>query len=457
LAEAKALPPNFGSAIRSALDSNNIFEDRNKREQRLKFAIQEELALIIRCFAGVENATVIYDTEQKGGLGREKVTTASVSVKPAGSVELDETKVSGIRHLVAGAIAGLKAESVTVADLNTGRVFRDEGETPEDGLYLRVRRAHEKDLRQKVLNALSYIPNVSVEPTVVLDRERLVRSKKIQHEPKTVPWRVSEQSSTHSRDSTAPAGRPGYASQQPNAPATLAAARGGGKEDNEETKTETVNLVSGEQVEKETVGLTPKRVSVTVGIPASYFVKVWQERNAEPGKEPKPDKTAVDTLRQEESTKIQKHVAALLPPVEGVSDPAELVTVTTFQDIKAAEIPAISTADKALAWIERYWSTLGILGVAAFGLVMLRSLLRSAPSGGAAVSLPVAPRLAPATAATAAQGPQGEQRPAAEATPNRLRRHQAAGKSLRDELSEMVQEDPDTAANILKAWITQTT
>ena len=37
----------------------------------------------------------------------------------------------------------------------------------------------------------------------------------------------------------------------------------------------------------------------------------------------------------------------------------------------------------------------------------------------------------------------------------RLRRMSGKGPSLRDELSEMVKEDPDSAANILRSWIGQ--
>jgi flagellar biosynthesis/type III secretory pathway M-ring protein FliF/YscJ len=38
---------------------------------------------------------------------------------------------------------------------------------------------------------------------------------------------------------------------------------------------------------------------------------------------------------------------------------------------------------------------------------------------------------------------------------NRLSRFNKTGRSLRDELSDLVQEDPDAAANILKSWIGQ--
>ena len=449
LAEAKALPPNFGSALKEAINAGNVFEGTKQKEQRLRIAIQDELALIISQMTGIENAYVLYDSDTKfGTLNREKITTASVSVKPVGSTQLDEARVSSIRHLVAGAIAGLKPENVTVADLN-GRVYHgspDGGGSAEDNLYLALKRIHEQDLKNKILNALCYIPNVTVEPSVVLDRERIKRSKKIQRDPKTVPVREVEKTMTKTQEGAAPAGRPGLEAQQPNRGATLATRSSGSRQEGEDSSRETYSLASGEEVEKEELGLTPKRATVSVGIPSSYFEKVWHERNpAEEGAEPKkPDPAALDAVRQEESVKIQKHVATLLPPVEGLTDLTELVTVTTFQDIRAPKLPEPPATEHALGWLAQYWPTLGMIGLALFSLVMLRSMVRSAPLATPTAGFPVLYAKASA---------EPEEEPAHTAAAKRLRRFQGSGVSLRDELSDLVHEDPDVAANILKSWI----
>ena len=185
-----------------------------------------------------------------------------------------------------------------------------------------------------------------------------------------------------------------------------------------------------------------------MGIPISYFKKVWQERNpTAEGKESKgPDQAALDQIRTEVSAMVQKHVAPLLPPAEGVADPTELVTVSTFQDIPGKEIPAPSTAQSALAWLGEYWSMLGMIGVALVSLMMLRSLIRSAPS---TPETHVQCRRSPTRRMSRRRGRRNlprQPRP-------RLKRFTGGGPSLRDELSEMVKEDPDTAANILRGWI----
>jgi flagellar M-ring protein FliF len=55
--------------------------------------------------------------------------------------------------------------------------------------------------------------------------------------------------------------------------------------------------------------------------------------------------------------------------------------------------------------------------------------------------------------------PKSEEETVVEATAaRRLRRMSGgSGPSLRDELSELVKEDPDSAANVLRSWIGQVT
>ena len=85
LADAKALPK-FGDATDEAAKSGGPFTSSRDREELLKNAKQAELALMIRSMNGIENAYVIYDIDSKrGGFGNDRLITATVSVKPAGS------------------------------------------------------------------------------------------------------------------------------------------------------------------------------------------------------------------------------------------------------------------------------------------------------------------------------------------------------------------------------------
>ncbi len=453
LAEAKVLPADFSTVMDDELGNGSIFDTEKDREQRRKNLKERKLGLFISIMPGIERANVVYDCDTKWGLNREKINTASVAVKPIGSEKLDAGKVSTIRHYVASAFAGLKPEDVTVSDLN-GRTWygnSENGGGADDNLYVSLKKTYEQDLRAKILDALSYIPNVTVESTVTLDKEKFSQSHEVKHDPKTTVVRQLDSSTTRSQESGGSSGRPGLAGQQPNTAIALGAGGGGNsKEEEDVSKSEAISVTSGTEKQSETVGLTPKLAKVAVGIPVSYFKRVWLERNPPvEGKESKgPDQAALDQIRTEVSAMVQKHVAPLLPLAEGVADPTEYVTVSTFQDIPGKEIPGPSSAQSALAWLGEYWSMLGMIGVALISLLMLRSLVRSAPPMAEA-------RAMPRIAATAADEEEKSEPAAAAASKMRLKRF-TSGPSLIDELSDMVKEDPDTAANVLRGWISST-
>jgi flagellar M-ring protein FliF len=107
------------------------------------------------------------------------------------------------------------------------------------------------------------------------------------------------------------------------------------------------------------------------------------------------------------------------------------------------ELPEIGTAQTDLSWFARYWTTVGMLILGLASLLMLRSMVRA---------LPTAPGAAPAPLPASTEREEAHE-PAIPATASRPKRRLGKGPSLRDELVEMVREDPDAAANILKGWI----
>jgi flagellar M-ring protein FliF len=456
LADANALPPIFGDALNRALEKGSPFESPQQREARIQHAREEELSLIVRSMPGIESASVMVDVDVKPGLNltHDKIGTASVSVKPMGTTSLDESRVTSIVQLVAAARLGIQPEHVTVTDLNSGisRHGVPEGIGGGASTYADAKSRYEKELKSKVLNALGYIPGVGVETTIVLDTQQSSQSESLKNDPKPVPRRRAEKSKTVSEEGSGPGGRPGLATQG-NTPMSLASAAAsssskGTHKEEETSDVEEVNDISTVREIKQTVGLTPKLAKVSVGVPESYFAKVWRERNppADNGEQKLPDQAALKPIRDQEVQSIRKQVAGLLPPAEGVSDLAELVTVTTFSDIQRGEIPVPGLAQSALGWFGQNWGTLAIAGLVLVSLNMLRSMVRAAPA---------APEPSTTSLRVAAEPEPKEEDTAEAAAARRLRRMTGSGPSLRDELSDLVKEDPDAAANILRAWIGQ--
>lgn len=452
LADAGAIPAHFGSYLDAALNKPSPFTSKAQQDAMLKNAKQRELAAIIGQMRGIETAAVFYDVEKKGGLKLESSVTASVSVKPVGTNPMPSNQVPNIRAMVASAIAGLKPEQVAVVDLN-GPSYRASGNRDVldvlDDPYAQRVKMWQEDFEQKIAHALEYVPGVVVTAYVELDLHTKLEEEKTHVDPKTVPITVQEETQTDQSDAANPSGQPGLQAQRANAPATLPAQARGSHTEKERSSRRETNDTSRDYTKTETAPLTPKRVTVAVSIPSSYFEKVYRDQNPSSPDQPPPDvdKKALAKIQDDEIAKIQKHITALLPQTDLTSDPRPLVTVTPFYQLPMAVIPGAATSEIVLDWLAANWSTAGMTALALVSLVMLRSMARAAPVQSATPELPL-----PAAPPPPKEAPKD----AAESTPKgtaRLKRRLGSGQSLRDELADMVREDPDTAASILQSWI----
>jgi flagellar M-ring protein FliF len=448
-AQAKALPPTPGSAIKSAIDSGSPFAPETERLARWIAAKQEEMRNVISSMRGIASASVTLDSRKTPGFNKDMQFTAAVYVQPAGSQELDDEKVSAIRSYVASSVAGLKYENVTVTDPN-GHAWAgdaDHGGNASDNKYVQLRKEYEKRLVRTIRNSLANIPGATVAVNVVLDPNESIRTIEIKNDKaNTVDVHSVDSETSRTSDPVGSGGPAGFASQQPNRSMTLGgnSAAGGVKEEDTSKKSEVTSVPSGKQTDTVKAGNTPIMEQASIGIPSGYFKKAWQLENPPAaGQEPKdPDQAALDQFRTKTIDKIKKQVAVLLTAPEGITDRTSLVEVTDFPEIPVVPPPEPSIAKTAATWLGDYWSVAGMIGLAAVSLLMLRSLVKSAPP----LEQPAMPRLA--------DSPETDYETAAPDKPKPVRvKRFTAGPSLQDEISTLVQEDPEIAANILKTWI----
>jgi flagellar M-ring protein FliF len=201
----------------------------------------------------------------------------------------------------------------------------------------------------------------------------------------------------------------------------------------------------------ETVALKPEHVTAVVNVPASHYQKIWQQLNPTPaGETPKtPDVADLKKIEGEEITRIEDTVAKLLPPLPPGKNVYPLVKVSTYVDVPAAPPAAIPLMTTVTDWLSGNWRTVGMFGVGLFGLLMLRGMLRSN----------VAPLPADEQSAAAAGHQHDHAAESAEAEPPpepilvMRRKLSSKGPNLREELRQLVKDDPDAAANVLRGWI----
>lgn len=461
MAKGNALPQEFGNEFQALLNDDNMFAtDRHWHEKR---AIVQEtrLAKIICRMEGIEQATVAIHEDKNRSLTRSPKRTATVSAWPRGGQDITSENAMAFRQLVAGA-CDMELRNISVLNGKTGQTIAAMGSETAGGAgnaLFAAKQSYEQSYRDRALEALSFVRGVVVSTEVMVSPEAHSSEETVKVDKgNTTPITTSEQSTESTSQAGGPGGQPGLeanstAAANGQTAVTVAPTRQTATNDNT-SRTETTNAVPHTTTRTEIAGFVAQSVNVAVSVPEDYFIRVWRNLNPVPdGQTPTPPSaTDLAPIIASESTKIKNHVETLLPPPPEGSTTTNLVTVSPFTSVPAEAAPAASFLDGALGWLAQSWSTLALFLLAGFGLMTLRSLTRGIPivESSAAASGAPALAIAPETIDDAVAGePGAKQQP----TAPRLKRRGPGGPSLREELSEIVREDPDAAANVLRAWI----
>ncbi len=455
VADAGALPTNFHSLLEDALNLG-AFVDPETRRQRMKAAREQQLSMIVRSMHGIEQAQVIYDFREPRGLSRTGQVTATVSVEPSPGEPLDPRTAKMIKKAVAGAIVGLSQDKVTIANLGDGSIL-ESGEgfgDLFDDPYYQHRLAYEKYMKGSIENLLTYIPGIRVEVSAELDKA--IQEETRTSEPAGEPVTIHEQTRvTDSQQSKiAPGGRVGLTAQGPS------------RSNEQETSSQLVDKTTDETRETQnrsgtkesflrSSGLVPENVRASIAVPRDYLVDVWRERQRRLGEDVSGDLPIdIDTQLQGIQTNITDDISAVvaqLLPKHLAEDRIQYVSVTFFETLPTDPIPSPSTANVAMAWASDNFSTMTMAAIAIAGLLMLRSLVKGIPPAepvtsvaGPTLSINLGDQDAPT-------GGIADQNPSEEAERPKLKLKK--GSDLKDELTDIVREDPDAAAAILRGWI----
>jgi flagellar M-ring protein FliF len=359
-----------------------------------------------------------------------------------------------IKKAVAGAIVGLTPEKVMVANLGDGSYLGGSGVTGEsfDDPYYQHRIAYEQHMKSNIEELLSYIPGIRVQVTAELDDviEQTTRTTTPDGEP--APLRETRQDTESQKARVDVGGQVGLTAQGPSR----------SNEQNSDTKitdttrdgsSETENIVGTKDQFLRQSGLVPKHVRAGIAIPRTYLVDVWRERQRRKGEDlskpfPEDIETQLGLIKEELKQGIGEVVVPLLPK-ELAKDLFSDVKITFFESLTPDPIEPPAMTGQALAWAGKNFNTILMAGIALVSLLMLRSMVKAIPPaepiasfGGAALSFNVGGEAVPAS---------GEE--AEEEAVQRPRLKLKKGTSLKDDLTEIVREDPDAAASILRGWI----
>lgn len=458
LVDGDALPPNPATFMDTATTQANPFESKQQREARLKHAREKQLSHVVSHMLGIRTATVTFDEHEKGGFPRHVEKTAVAAVWSEAGSGLTEKQVRSIRDYIAASIAGLSRDNVTVIDQTLGVSYAGRGEAGgvfdlSDDPYAVRKHRYEEEWRRKILQTLAMVPGVVVGVNVELDPDLVHDRASVEFDPKkTATVEARENRKVESTTGPQRGGRPGAVSNGVTANTGAAVAQiEGPQSESEESQSEQVNSVSRSELRGSKAAYVPTVVKASIRIPQSYFTKVWREQNPpSSGQAPAPPTLAqLQDVETQVKSSIEQAVVALLLEQEAGADPYTAVTVTTYQDLTASPPEAPSLAAQTMTWLGGNWQTVGMGLLGLLSLVMLRGMTRE---GAAAMeSQPLERRLPPITD-TPRVADEEEDDEAAQVRAL-TRRFRASGPNLRAELTEMVRDDPDSAAKVLSKWI----
>jgi len=456
IADAEALPRNFNKLLEKALDTGP-FTDRTTKEQRLKAAREEQLSMIVSGMAGIENAVVIYDVQEAKGLTRKRNATATVSVQPDVGESLDARKMKLIRETVAGAIAGLKPAEVIVTNLSDGSMYGGSDDvSPEvfDNPYYQTRVAYEALMRSRIESQLIGYPGARVQVTAEIDNrlEHTMQTNQPEGEVAALRETTDENSTTSTEEELG--GRPGLTAQS-NTSTADQTSQAVVKNETTSNERQAENYVGFKNEYERLAGGEPLNVRATIGIPKSYLISVWREREFRQGNDrnqplPNDIDNQLETIEVGIKSEVQQLVVALLPKKlaqENLSN----VAVTFFESFTQDPIVAPSPTNQAFTWAGRNFNTITMAFVAMISLVMLRSMVKGIPASEPAQAISAASLGLDKISEAESESTDAEPIETDEKGRPKLRLNK--GPKLTDDLSEIVREDPEAAAAILRSWI----
>jgi len=361
LRRAGALPSGRLDAMDKALESDTLLTSPEQRKAMYNRARAKTLEAEIAAFAGVADARVTLDSVEQRRLGRgETLHAASVVVTMKPDERLTTKLGAMICNHVAGSVAGMHPADVTVSDnvnLIPYRGVRDDQRSPGAD-PLANREVLEQEYQAKIRGLLrDFLPDAQV----------VVRIQPV----KAIfgaTGREAGFSATERRVNREDLG--GLDEQEVGQTPTAMTA-------NRPRELPPLLELDADDCQSDWVadaGSPSMLPRVVIRVPQRYLRRLWDEpRQATDD----PSERSVASFRQEEvEARAVRHIKQLavsaLPPIEGVADPAELVTVIALPEAirladdrrSEAAIPSACSAKQAIGLVA--------LGLAASGYLIVR-------------------------------------------------------------------------------------
>lgn len=397
----QAIPQANSSNVQEQLDKQSYFESEKQKRLRYQIAKANDLGQTLSAFDDIAWATVDYDEKEVRGFNPTTIHSASVVLCSKSKKPLSPARIQSIREMIAASYAGMTADQVTVTDTGAQQTYSGT-DTPD----VQRQRQREYELKQELTELLKGYPGLKIAVT-----------------------------SSYETPLTAAAHNDTADDNDPTDEATAS--------DDESQRTNT----------DEPSGIRSLQLMVSVGVPESQFHTQWirQYRDHHPGCEfvVAPTPPQLEDARQQLSINLRAAITPFL--VSNVTSPEKAIQVWSYPDnnrtirLSYAD-PGKDSANQTFSlaeWWHVHWTRLQ-QGRPDSALIPLAALMILMVIGFVSVSKFRRARRSRATKISSSIDPvSGEPTVAL-----KKQDHQ-----LRDDLAELVESNPELAAQIVHSWM----
>jgi len=458
LSYAQVLPRDMKDAFEEiVLGNHNPFDSDKQKEQLINFAREKKLATIISMWPSVKSATVMIDGSSKRNPMRSIEPRASVAVTMKPGDSGTKKLADAVTNLVAGAIAGLRSESIMVTI--DGKAWKQaDPNNPmsgDDNPILATKSRYESYYADKILKQLTWIPSAYATVSVDLNTKSQTIIDKVVDPKGKVEALLSQSTTAEENTAGAPGGEPGA-----NANMGMTIDGGGGSPGQNSTRetTDIKNLadISVKNTSTNAPAGDAVAVAASVRVPDSYFISIWKRQN--PGSTTEPSAADLDALVTSQlpairadvrmATNIKDDTAISVARYIDVSEPL------TGGEAAAAGLASLPTGfgfgAKEIA--------IGVLAIVSLFMVSMmvrksipQPVVQTAMASGGGEAKPSSPGSITAIAELAGVvGEGGVLLPGRELSDGDMEAQQVI-----EQVGTMVKENPDAAANLVKRWLNQ--
>jgi flagellar M-ring protein FliF len=454
------LPERTNTAFDDIIKQMTPWDPADKTAQLWLEAKSRYLQEVLDKFPHVRAAYVMIDpSDQRRFDGHDVTPTAMVYITTArqgDDADRSTRQIAmGAADMVAGAVAGLARSHVTVVVDGATIPVPDqnaEGGLPDGDTIVTAIRQNEEMYRDKIMQQLGFIKGLFVSVRVDLNTKS-VDTQETVFDPKAIAAKpVTEED--HTVDSTtsgAPAEPGATANLTTNGQLSVGGGGAGGSNTTEETtKSNYENHFSSKVLHTMQGPGDAPPVSASVRVPRSYFIQTYKDTH----KDADPDDTELAALMTEETA----HIVQDVKNCTGIKDDAA-VAVNWYSDGAALSPgipgPAAAPGGSALSLLlTSHLREIGVGGLAMFSLFMVMRMVRkSGPIPIPAVEENMArdrstQRLGPESQVAGEAGEGEKMMDGMELDEEAVKTQQVI-----EQVSNMVTENPDAAANLVKRWL----